>query len=217
MPSAAWTQLSAEERAGVEEAAQVEFSARGFSNSDLGAVAANAGITEDDLFKYFPDKLDLYAYIVEQAAQRIRDAMILRLIALEPEHRPMLAVLENLIAEWVDYFDDHPAELGITTAVNLEGDPSARQTVREAANQYYLEVLRPLLEEARNRGDLRPDADLDAFLSLLMLVLPHLAVARYVPGIDPVLGLYGMDSKDAEQIARRLMAVFSAAFGPRSI
>lgn len=217
MPSTAWGELTPEQQSAVEDSAQNEFSRRGFSSSDLHAVAANAGLSVDRIFKCFPDKLELYAHVVARASERIRDEMVRRLIALEPEHRPMLAVLENLIVEWVDYFDDHPAELGITAAVNLEGDPTARHTVRETANEYYLEVLRPLLEEARQRGDLRRDADLDAFLALLLLVLPHLAVARHVPGLDPVLGLYGMDSNDASLIARRLMAVFSSAFGPRSI
>ncbi|WP_460955424.1 TetR/AcrR family transcriptional regulator [Parasphingorhabdus pacifica] len=217
MPSTAWDQLTTDQQSAVEKAAQDEFSARGFSNSDLRTIASGADVTLDRIYEYFPEKLDLYAHIVAQTAGRIRDEMVRRLIALEPEHRPMLAVLENLITEWVDYFDDHPLELGITAAVNLEGDPAARHIVRETANEYYLEVLRPLLEDARQRGDLRSDADIDAFLALLLLVLPHLAVARHVPGLDPVLGLYGMDSKDAALIARRLMAVFSSAFGPRSI
>lgn len=217
MPSTAWEQLTAEQQAAVTNAAQEEFAAHGFSHAELDIIAAKAGISSAKLTECFPNRNDFYAHIVSLVAERIRDEMVRRLIALEPEHRPMLAVLENLIAEWVDYFDNHPLELGITTAVNLEGDPAARHTVRETSTEYYLEVLRPLLEEARNRGDLRADADLESFLALLLLVLPHLAIARHVPGLDPVLGLYGMDTEGAALIARRLMAVFSSAFGPRSI
>ena len=73
-----------------------------------------------------------------------------------------------------------------------------------------MDFLRPLLVGGRNHGWLRPDADLDAFLSLLLMVLPHLALAPSHPEMDPVLGLGGPDPRAG---VRRLTAVFAAAFG----
>jgi AcrR family transcriptional regulator len=214
VPSRTWERLPPAKRAAVEAAAQAEFAERGFSGGSLNVIAREAGVAKGSLFQYFADKLDLYAYIAEQASARIRAEMERRLAALDPDQRPLFAVLGNLIGQWVEYFDHHPVERALTAAVNLEGDAAARQTVRAVANAHYLAVLRPLLESALKRGDIRPDADVEAFLALLLLLMPHLALAPHVRGLDPVLGLYGASERDTAAVATRLVRVFAAAFGP---
>jgi hypothetical protein len=62
-------------------------------------------------------------------------------------------------------------------------------------------------------GALRSDADLDAFLALLLLLLPHLALAPYSPGLDPVLGLADDAPDQPETAVRRVVAVLELAFG----
>lgn len=215
MPSGTWERLSVGRRAAVEAAAEAEFAERGFSGGSLNVIARTAGVAKGSLFQYFTDKLDLYAYIAEQASQRIRAEMERRLAQLDPANRPLFEVLDVLIGEWIEYFEHHPVERAVTAAVNLEGDAAARQTVRDVANRHYLAVLRPLLEAARERGDLRADADLEVFLALLLLVLPHVALAPHVRGLDPVLGLYGANEQSAAATMSRLISVFATAFGPR--
>jgi hypothetical protein len=75
-----------------------------------------------------------------------------------------------------------------------------------------LEVLRPLVRDAHVRGDLRADADTDALLSLLLLIFPHLALAPYVRGMDPILGLDEPTPEQPALAVRRLVAVLAAAF-----
>src|SRR5438876_181325 len=75
--------------------------------------------------------------------------------------------LRGLGHVWVRYYSTHPTELALTAAANLEMDPSSRSAVRTVVNRHYVEFLRPLLDDARSSGQLRPDADVDAFLALL--------------------------------------------------
>jgi hypothetical protein len=49
-------------------------------------------------------------------------------------------------------------------------------------------------------------------LSLLLLIFPHLALAPYLRGIDPVLGLDEPTPEQPALAARRLVAVLAAAF-----
>ena len=77
----------------------------------------------------------------------------------------------------------------------------------------YLEVLRPLVQHARERGDLRADADVDALLSLLLMLLPHLALAPYVRGMDPLMGLDEQTPEQPALVVRRYVAVLATAFG----
>jgi AcrR family transcriptional regulator len=214
VPTGTWERLPEARRAAVMDAAEAEFAERGFSQVSLNVIAREAGVAKGSLFQYFTDKLDLYAFIADQAGLRIRTAMMARLAELEPETRPLLDVLEDLLRSWIGYFAAHPVERALTAAVNLEGDPAVRIAVRNVANRHYLDVLRPLMETGQQRGHLRGDADIDMFLSLLLLVLPHVALAPHVEGIDPLLGMYGADDEHTALIVKRFMAVVATAFGP---
>ncbi|PRC56741.1 TetR family transcriptional regulator, partial [Mycobacterium sp. ITM-2017-0098] len=68
-----------------------------------------------------------------------------------------------------------------------------------------------------SRGDLDRGADVDTLLSLLLMILPHLALAPYVRGMDPVLGLDELSSEQPTLVVRRYVAVLSAAFAPRTL
>ena len=132
---------------------------------------------------------------------------------LDPS-RPFFEFLTDWLDGWVAYFADHPHERALHAAATLEVDTDARISVNTVIHRHYLEVLRPLARDAAVRGDLRADADIDALLSLLLLIFPHLALAPYMRGLDPVLGLDEPTPEQPALAVRRLVAVLSAAFSP---
>ena len=105
-------------------------------------------------------------------------------------------------------------ELALTAAANLEIDPASRSPVRTVVNRHYIEVLRPLVESGWPDGQLADDVDVDAFLALLMLVLPHLAITARNPELDAVLGLGSGTVADGERSVGRLIDVFRTGFAP---
>jgi hypothetical protein len=113
---------------------------------------------------------------------------------------------------WVAYFADHPKERSLHAAASFEVDTDARVSVRSVIHRHYLEVLRPLVRDAQIRGDLAAEADTDALLSLLLLIFPHLALAPYVRGMDPILGLDEPTPEQPALAVRRLVAVLRSAF-----
>jgi AcrR family transcriptional regulator len=203
--------LPAAKRAAVVSAAEAEFAAKGFSGGSLNVIARDAGVAKGSLFQYFADKADLFGYLSDLASLRIRAAMEVHIdqIAWEAGFFPALG---QLFDAWVAYFRCHPVDLALTAAVNLEPDPAARVSVRDVVNRHYVEVLRPLLESAQAEGGLRAEADLDAFLALLLLIFPHLALAPNLAGLDPVLGLASDRAARPSGVAR-LLATLEAAFG----
>ena len=110
------------------------------------------------------------------------------------------------------YFAEHPRERALHAAATLEVDTDARVSVRSVIHRHYLEVLRPLVRDAQARGDLHAHSDTDALLSLLLLIFPHLALAPYMRGLDPVLGLDEPTPEQPALAVRRLVAVLAAAF-----
>lgn len=212
MPTPTWERLPARRRQTVLRAAEAEFAARGFSHGSLNVIAREAGVAKGSLFQYFEDKADLYAHVSDLASHRIRADME----AVIPElgfETGFWAALGRLAHNWVDYFAEHPVELAVTAAVNLEPDIAARSAVRQVVNRHYLEVLRPLVVDGQINGDIRPDADLDALLALLLLLFPHMALAPMSPGLDPLLGLGASDAGVAGRAIDRLLAPLEAAFG----
>lgn len=211
MPTVTWARLDPARRAAVVEAAEAEFGAHGYSRGSLNVIARKAGVAKGSLFQYFADKRDLYAFIADIGSQRVRAYMEERIRALDST-RPFFEFLTDLLDDWVAYFAEHPQDRSLHAAASFEVDTDARVSVRTVIHRHYLEVLRPLVRDAQNRGDLRSEADTDALLSLLLMIIPHLALAPYVRGMDPVLGLDEPTPEQPALAVRRLVGVLSAAF-----
>jgi AcrR family transcriptional regulator len=197
----------------VIDAAEAEFGAHGFSGGSLNVIARRAGVAKGRLFQYFADKRDLYAFIADVGSQRVRTYMETRIAELDAR-RPFFEFLTDLMDSWVAYFADHPKERSLHAAASFEVDTDARISVRSVIHRHYLEVLRPLVRDAQIRGDLAAEADTDALLSLLLLIFPHLALAPYVRGMDPILGLDEPTPEQPALAVRRLVAVLRSAFAP---
>jgi AcrR family transcriptional regulator len=214
MPTSTWDRLPASRRDAVLAAAEAEFGANGFSRGSLNVIAREAGVSKGSLFQYFADKGDLCAYLADIVCLRIRADLEPQIPGL-PWATDFFEAIRRFGHAWVRYHATHPAELALTVAANLELDPTARSAVRTVVNRHYIEVLRPLLEQARQDRQLDADADIEAFLALLMLVFPHLVIAASNSDLDALLGLGGGTVADGEQAVDRLVEVFRTGFAPR--
>lgn len=208
MPTPTWDRLSSERRDAIVTAAEAEFGAKGFSRGSLNVIAREAGVAKGSLFQYFDDKIDLFAHLSDLASVRIGAAMA-KYNAPLPWSDDYWGALAMSLDAWVAHFRDHPVDLALTAAVNLEPDTAARVAVRDAVNRHYLAGLHSLIDRGVDAGAVRADADRDAFLALMLLVMPHLALASNTPGLDPVLGL-DVDPRDGID---RIVAALEAAFG----
>jgi AcrR family transcriptional regulator len=211
MPTSTWERLPAARREAVLAAAEAEFGAQGFSRGSLNVIAREAGVSKGSLFQYFTDKAELCAYLADLVSLRIRADLEAQIPAF-PWESDFFEALRRFGHVWVRYSATHPAELALTAAANLELDPDSRSAVRLVVNRHYIEVLRPLVEEGRRTGQLDPGADVDAFVALLMLVLPHLVIAARNPDLDALLGLGSGAVADGERAVDRLVEVFRTGF-----
>ncbi len=205
MPRPTWDNLDAARRDRVLRAAMAEFGRHGYSGGSLNVIAREAGVAKGSLFQYFDDKFDFFAHVAEQTSLRIYVVMQPHL-SWADDGASFLDHFAGLVDVWIDYMAEHPLERGVTAATTMELDPLVRQAVREPVHRLYAQGLRPLLQRGVDSGALRADADLDALLSLLVLLLPHLALAPFEPGLDAALGLYSTEGRTRSKHARRLVA-----------
>ena len=189
MPRTTWDNLDERRRERVLHAAMAEFGRRGYSGGSLNVISREAGVAKGSLFQYFEDKFDFFAHVAEQTSLNVYAAMTPYLSGPVPGES-FVDYFTRLIDAWMQYMAEHPLERGVTAATNLELDPDIRRAIREPVHRLYAQGLRPLLDDAVAAGDIAPDADLDALLALLILLLPHLALAPFEPGLDAALPLY---------------------------
>lgn len=189
-----------------------EFGRHGFSGGSLNVIARDARVAKGSLFQYFDGKLDLFRHVCDVTSQRVRADLEKQIVELDAD-RSFFGFLEDLLLAWVGFFRTHPLERGVTAATNLELDGAVRAAVRGVAHEHYLDVLHPLLETARARGDLRADADLPTLTAHLLLLAPHLALAPFIEGLDPVLDLYGRSPDAMAEPVHRLVVGLARAYG----
>ncbi|MFC9969922.1 TetR/AcrR family transcriptional regulator [Spirillospora sp. NPDC127200] len=213
MPTSTWFRLNVAKRERVLEVAMREFGEHGYSTGSLNTIAREAGIAKGSLFQYFTDKLEFFAFVCDETSRRIREEMERRIAALDLE-QPFDEWLFDVLCEWTEYMAAHPLERAVTAATNFELDNSVRSVVRDTANQHYLQVIHPTLELWRERGDIRPDADLDVLSALMLMALPYLALSPYYDGLDPVLDLRGRTPAEQRPVIRQLIAGIRPLFAP---
>src|SRR5581483_203138 len=204
MPRATWENLDERRRERVLHAAMAEFGRRGYSAGSLNVISREADVAKGSLFQYFEDKFDFFAHVAEQTSLDVYAAMAPYLTGPDAGET-FLDYFTRLIDTWMQYMADHPLERAVTAATTMELDPEIRRVIREPVHRLYVQGLRPLLDEAVAAGDIAADADLDALLTLLILLLPHLALAPFEPGLDSALPLYEQAREERVVRARRLV------------
>jgi AcrR family transcriptional regulator len=213
VPTATWQRLDPARRERITTAAMTEFGRHGYSAGSLNTVARDAGVAKGSLFQYFDDKLDLFRYVAETAAGRVRDALAPWLGTL-PDGTTYHAFFCGGVLAWVDYFAAHPLERGVVAATHLEIDPEVRAAVHEPARRLYAAEIASLARQAVARGDFGPGANPDAFAALAAVLLPHLAVAPFEPGFEGPVPLYGLEGEELHARVRELASGLYAGFGP---
>ncbi|MGH3626126.1 MAG: TetR/AcrR family transcriptional regulator [Sciscionella sp.] len=186
-----------------------EFGRHGYSGGSLNVIAREAGVAKGSLFQYFDDKFDLFAHVAEQTSLSIYAEMLPHLDRPN-SGQTFVEFFAAAVEVWIDYMDTHPMERAVTAATTMELNPDVRRAVREPVHRLYARGLRPLLESAIASGELAPDTDVDALLSLLVLVLPHLALAPFEPGLDAALVLYGTTGTARSAAASRMISALLA-------
>lgn len=207
MPKPTWERLSAAKRDVVLRAAEAEFDTHGYIGASVNVICREAGISKGSLFQYFTDKSDLFVYVINLAAQRIRSAVEEKVARL-PFEDDYMAAVDELFAIWVEYFYDNPRDRTLTAAVNLEHDPQALAASRAAVNAHYLEVVGAIVDIGIALGHLREDVDRDALVAIIIALLPHMALSPHIRGLDPVLGNEGASREHAISCAQRLERLY---------
>jgi TetR/AcrR family transcriptional regulator, repressor for uid operon len=173
-------QLQSDRRAEILAAAQRCFVRAGFHGASMQEICAEAGMSPGNLYRYFPSKEALIAGIAERDRAEVGQQF-----ARADLSRGLFAVLEGMAHH---YFAEHPREqVLLCTEVMAEArrDPQIAR-ISAGFDADVRKWLGDLLRAATARGDIPGDIDLDAVITMLMVIADGVWWRRALdPDFDP--------------------------------
>ena len=178
----------------LQDAALVEFAARGFEGSTVASIAARSGVNKERLYSYFGDKKALWELVLATELERLAAAVELTGVGLDD--------IGEFAGATYDYHAAHP-ELGrLLQWEGLQGGPPAHAVVR---TKHYREKVTRFAAAQR-------DGLLDRDLDPAHLIFALIALAAWwqtVPQLAEMIT--GATPEDQQERAGRRRFVVEAA------
>ena len=173
--------LPAEERRSqILKSAVKVFSRSNYRAATVAAVAAEAGISEALIYRFFPSKKAIFLEILQHISQRI---LILWQEEVDKEEDATRA-LRNMGMRYFERIQKHPDELRVQfQAISEVSDPAIAKRLRHDHEQ-YVRFIEKVLEKGIRQGTVRKDLQVKtlAFLfdgaGILMNMMRLLALDR---------------------------------------
>jgi AcrR family transcriptional regulator len=162
------------------EAALALFTADGYEQTTMDAIAERAEVGRATLFKYFPSKSSLVLQLSQQILQIECRPKVKAYLEQQPDTLSALEYYFRLIGERIDGLSNEALEL-------IQVLASMKDEVVEHIPD-FVDVLYEILRYGQERGDVRTDMqveELTQFISILYGALIHHAVQmRHATGYD---------------------------------
>lgn len=168
MPKPTFHNLPEDKRQRFVEAALDEFAGSSYEAASVSRIVQTVGIAKGSFYQYFENKLDLYLWLLQQAAQRK-----LGYIEGSPQPEPgrFFDWLERSVLAAVRFGRAEPRVLRMSlSAMEPTSVPELRQLHASFRRQGRV-MFTAWIEEAQRHGEVRKDADPALAAHLLINVL----------------------------------------------
>ena len=173
-----WRRRSEDRPAEIVAAAAEAFALRGFSATRLEDIAALAGVSKGTLYRYFPNKEELFKAVVRRTlVPRIAEAETLAAAADAPTPELLFGVLRKMVEMAATPVGAIPKMI-IAEAGNF---PDLARFYAEEVVARGFRLLAAILDRGARRGDLRL---VDAVSMAPVLMAPVLLVALWKNAVE---------------------------------
>src|SRR5690349_21663644 len=157
-------QAQSDRRSEILEAAQRCFVRSGFHGASMQDICTEAGMSPGNLYRYFPSKEALIAGI----AERDRAEVAQEFASADLSHG-LFAVLEGMAHH---HFAERPDEQ-VLLCTEISAEARRNPEIARISSAFDADVKRWLIDLFRagaERGDIPPGIDLDAVVTMLMII-----------------------------------------------
>lgn len=141
------------------------FAKRGFHQTTMQDIATDAGISAGAIYRYYASKEAVLAAITERNTERYAEL----LADIRSEAKEPMDVLDAIGQTMLATFEDPMFETNTRLDIEVRPETLRNDVLRERFRQqleFWRKSLVVLLEEAREKGELRRDIDIDTFVVL---------------------------------------------------
>ncbi len=194
--------LTPEKQERVVQAAMQEFAEHGFAAASLNRVAKDLSIAKGSLFAYFGSKEQLFHCVADMALEQVKEP--LRRIRDQKEKQDFFTQLHAVFLAVALWAREHPRAYGLYLRVLYGGDFPGREQALARLRALSTAYIRPMINDALARGELRPETDSDAAVFVLDSLLDRFVQSLAVDHLD---GTMRLRAASAEDLSTRLDAL----------
>lgn len=159
------TEIRAQRRADILQAATLEFTARGFTRAKMGEIARRAGIGKSTVYEYFPSKNELLTAVLEESFRKMHEFVTLQMEKPVDFRTKLIYLMENagdmlrgMLSVLVNLRDSEPA----IAYIHANG---------EREKDFILSLLEKNVRQAMLKQELRDDLDPHFAAALILAML----------------------------------------------
>ncbi|MEO8458340.1 MAG: helix-turn-helix domain-containing protein [Chloroflexota bacterium] len=141
------------------------FAKRGYHQTTMQDIATDAGISAGAIYRYYASKEAVLAAITERNTERYAEL----LADIRSEAKEPMDVLDAIGQTMMATFEDPMFEMNTRLDIEIRPETIRNDVLRERSRQqleFWRQSLVVLLREARDKGELRKDIDIDTFVVL---------------------------------------------------
>jgi len=148
------------------EAATKRFSHFGISKTTMTEIAKDLSLSKALLYYYFPDKISLYAAVLESIAKKMFYNIEMGLKELEHGEEAVLFLIDTRLAFAMKYYNLFDQSLN-----SLSEMPDELSRVVQLVNDLEIKVIAGIFRSAQEKGELQvndPDKTAEIFLNAMI-------------------------------------------------
>lgn len=149
--------IDVERREAILAVAVAEFAEKGFNGTSVNGLARKAGVSIGSLYSYFPSKDDLFLTVVEKGHD-----LLVKALSEVDESRGFFEVYRELLTKARLYALSNPELNLVYLDASTQGLRHLSQRLSGSLESATADLYRRALAAARDRGEIRADADLGA-------------------------------------------------------
>jgi AcrR family transcriptional regulator len=193
LPNKTFQNLPKDKQDRITRAAVLEFSEKGYSGASINMLVERLGIAKGSIFQYFGDKNGLFLFIFNKTTELVKKR--LRTIRDDTKDVELFSRLEKTLWEGINFLQDHPLIYRLYLGVLFDSKIPFRDDILLSLRTYSHGYLRALLSDAKDKGELRENLDIDKACFIIDAIMDRFIQTHTVRHLDSNLGIYGADDQ----------------------
>lgn len=211
MPTKTFVLLNRKKQDLIFQAALEEFAECGYIQASTNTICKKAGISKGSMFQYFPNKEDLFVFVIRRALKEITYMYKVENITYN-DSMELKEIFISACFQMIRFYEKLPNHYRLYLRVNYEVDYPDWRTIRRYVNKYVTAVTTKFIEIGRKKSVIRSDIRTDLAQFFINNMLFRLVELFFIPGLNPSLNI-GQDSESRKNLLESVYEILLQGMG----